>query len=178
MRERATMDPLTGLANRSELMRRGGHLVAGARSRGDRIMVTMLDLDGFKGINDEHGHDAGDRVLIGVAMALRSAIREGDVVARLGGDEFVTVQVLRRRADAVTVAERVRSDVERDLQTRVAVAASVGVTMGVAEALDGETDLKALVTRADTALIHGKQRAKGHVYDGNSCPTEHVSPSD
>ncbi|WP_084076708.1 diguanylate cyclase [Demequina sp. NBRC 110057] len=178
MRERATMDPLTGLANRPELMRRGGRLVAGARSRGDRMMVTMLDLDGFKGINDEYGHDAGDRVLIGVAMALRSAVREGDVVARLGGDEFVTVQVLRRRADAVTVAERVRSDVERELQTRIDVAGSVGLTMGVAEAIDGETDLRALLTRADTALIRGKQMGKGEVYDGNSCPSEDVPAHD
>lgn len=176
LRERALTDPLTGLTNRGELMRRGSRSVAAAIARGDRVMVTTLDLDDFKGLNDRYGHDVGDRALIAVALALRACVREGDVVARLGGDEFVTIQVLRQRDTALTIASRVRDEVERELHTRVAGAESVGVTMGVAEAQDGEIDLAELLKRADIALIRGKRETKGSVYDGNSCPPEDLSP--
>ena len=164
LRERALTDPLTGLTNRSELMRRGGIVVASATSRGDRVLVTTLDLDRFKSLNDTYGHEVGDRALIAVAFALRASVRDGDVVARLGGDEFVTVQALRRTDHPMSVARRVRNEVERELHTRLSGTEDVGVTMGIAESLDGATRLPDLLARADAALIRGKREAKGTVY--------------
>ncbi len=180
LRERALTDPLTGLTNRSELMRRGGIVVAAAATRGDRVMVTTIDLDRFKQLNDNQGHDVGDRALIAVAFALRACVRDGDIVARLGGDEFVTVQVLRSRDAGRTVATRVRDEVERELHTRLSGAEDVGVTMGIAVATDGGTDLTALLKLADMALIRGKQTAKGRVYDAaaEDHPDSPAAPTD
>jgi diguanylate cyclase (GGDEF)-like protein/PAS domain S-box-containing protein len=90
-RHEADHDPLTGLANRRALERTLEAALARAASRGRSVGVLMLDLDGFKAVNDRHGHAAGDEVLREVARRLRRSVRERDLVARLGGDEFVVV---------------------------------------------------------------------------------------
>ena len=85
-------DPLTGLANRALLRERMTDAIARAGCGGDRVTVLCLDLDGFKAVNDMHGHGAGDRLLCEAAARLCRSVREGDLVARLGGDEFVVLQ--------------------------------------------------------------------------------------
>src|SRR3954447_15254352 len=90
-RHEADHDPLTGLANRRALERTLDAALARAGARARSVGVIMLDLDGFKAINDTHGHPAGDRALQEVAVRLRRCVRERDLVARLGGDEFVVV---------------------------------------------------------------------------------------
>src|SRR5690606_34393621 len=85
----AVTDPLTGLANRSLLMERLA--AALAVPDGPPVGVLLLDLDGFKEVNDTHGHAAGDRVLVAVAQRLRACMRAGDTAGRLGGDEFLAV---------------------------------------------------------------------------------------
>jgi diguanylate cyclase (GGDEF)-like protein len=89
----ATADPATGLANRRGLALLSDELIELSRRRGEIVHCTFLDVDGLKTINDEHGHDAGDRVILAVAQAIRGTCRSGDVVARWGGDEFVVVGV-------------------------------------------------------------------------------------
>jgi diguanylate cyclase (GGDEF)-like protein/PAS domain S-box-containing protein len=91
IRHEADHDPLTGLANRRALERTLGAALERAAARGRSVGVLMLDLDGFKAVNDRHGHAAGDDVLREVARRLRRSVRERDLVARLGGDEFVVV---------------------------------------------------------------------------------------
>src|SRR4051812_22359824 len=91
VRHEADHDALTGLANRRALERTLDAALARAGARSRSVGVIMLDLDGFKAINDTHGHAAGDRALREVAMRLRRCVRERDLVARLGGDEFVVV---------------------------------------------------------------------------------------
>jgi diguanylate cyclase (GGDEF)-like protein len=87
----ATEDTATTLSNRRGLEMRSRELVAIARRRGEIVHCTFLDVDGLKAINDERGHDAGDRVILAVAQAIRATCRASDVVARWGGDEFVVV---------------------------------------------------------------------------------------
>jgi diguanylate cyclase (GGDEF)-like protein len=91
MRLIATHDPLTGLANRKLLDEELEHALARARRSGANVGVAFIDLNGFKAVNDQHGHDVGDQVLIAVAERLCCQVRAGDIVARLGGDEFVVV---------------------------------------------------------------------------------------
>ena len=110
VRHEADTDALTGLANRRALERTLEAALGRAGSRGRSVGVVMLDLDGFKAINDTHGHAAGDRALREVAARLRRCVRERDLVARLGGDEFVVVLTdLGGRSEAVQDSvERVR----------------------------------------------------------------------
>lgn len=87
----AATDTLTGLPNRRALMETLQHLLALGRRQQVHVHVAFLDLDGFKAVNDQHGHEVGDQLLAAIAERLRGALRAGDFVARLGGDEFVAV---------------------------------------------------------------------------------------
>jgi diguanylate cyclase (GGDEF)-like protein/PAS domain S-box-containing protein len=127
-RHEADHDPLTGLANRRALERTLEAALTRAASRGRAVGVLVLDLDGFKAVNDRHGHAAGDDVLREVAQRLRRSVRERDLVARLGGDEFVVVLT-----DLAAVPDSVER-VEAALAEPFAVAdaplrAAVGVAM-------------------------------------------------
>jgi diguanylate cyclase (GGDEF)-like protein len=107
MTHQATHDQLTGLANRSQFTDQ----LRAAIERGERevhpVTLLYMDLDGFKPVNDEFGHDVGDQLLVAVARRLRSCTREGDTVARLGGDEFaVLIDSSTATGDAEEVSER------------------------------------------------------------------------
>jgi diguanylate cyclase (GGDEF)-like protein len=93
---------LTGLPNRVLLADRLHQGMMQTQRRGQRLTVAFLDLDGFKAVNDQHGHEAGDQLLMTVAGRMKQALREGDTLARLGGDEFVAV--LLDLADVPTCA--------------------------------------------------------------------------
>ena len=152
--ERAVRDPLTGLANRVLLEERLRASLSRDARDGRSTALLFLDLDGFKDVNDRHGHAAGDLVLKAVADRLRCAVRPSDTVARLGGDEFVVllegataaaVQALRTRLSAV-VAEPVEGTV--DLR--------VGVSIGMALADRGESEPGALLALADRRMYAAK----------------------
>jgi diguanylate cyclase (GGDEF)-like protein len=157
----AHTDPLTGLMNRRGLNTR---LAAALPTSGaDKILgIYMLDLDGFKPVNDQHGHDVGDELLVIVAKRLRATVRTGDVVARLGGDEFVIMASgLHSRSEAEDLGHKLlgafRTPFKLSQQT-----CSVGATIGFALApLDGN-DVADLLKRADAAMYAGKQ-------DGKNC---------
>ena len=158
-------DPLTRLPNRALLAERLGSELARARADGTVLAIGYLDLDGFKPINDVHGHDAGDRLLVEVARRMAAAVRPGDTVARLGGDEFVVL--LPDIGDARAAAERIRSlqrvireplAVAVDLQ--VAVSASAGLRLVPPEDADAET----LLRQADKAMYAAKQEGLAGVY--------------
>jgi len=152
-------DPLTGVANRRALeLRVKAATERTGRRRGEgAATVLYLDLDGFKQVNDEHGHDAGDQVLQAVATALRTIVRTTDLVARVGGDEFVLLQ-LGRDAGGMALGETVRALVQ-DIASGFpgAIRASVGVAVGDLDALGDGT----LLRRADQAMYLAK-RAGGN----------------
>lgn len=105
----ATHDGLTGLVNRRLLMDRLGHAIARTWRGGHPPVVFFCDLDGFKSVNDDHGHEAGDAVLVEVARRLLALMRPGDTVTRLGGDEFVVLCEDLPAEHTPGVAGRIRS---------------------------------------------------------------------
>jgi diguanylate cyclase (GGDEF)-like protein len=154
--ERAIRDPLTGLANRGLLEERLRAVLSRDARTGDSTGVLFLDLDGFKQVNDEYGHQVGDAVLRGVAGRLQAAVRPADTVARLGGDEFV-VLVEGASADGVEVlADRLREAVAEPLPVGD-LDLHVGVSVGVALSESGASDPSALLARADRRMYAEKR---------------------
>jgi diguanylate cyclase (GGDEF)-like protein/PAS domain S-box-containing protein len=157
----AHYDCLTDLPNRVLLADRLKQAMAQEQRRGQHLAVTYLDLDGFKDINDTHGHDIGDRVLVALSTRFKDALREGDTIARIGGDEFVAVLIdLAEVDDSLPVLERLLTSAAlpirldgQDLQ----VSASLGVTFfPQAESIDADQ----LLRQADQSMYQAKQAGK------------------
>ena len=163
----ALHDPLTGLPNRARLREHLATVLAGPAAR--RVAVLVLDLDGFKRVNDSLGHPAGDALLAQVAERLLDATRGGDTIARLGGDEFaVLLESARAPGDASAVAERVLAAMRAPFDLRGAeavVGTSIGIAFGAPPdgrgAADGESLADALLRDADLAMYRAKAAGKG-----------------
>lgn len=155
----ALHDPLTGLANRELLDRRLTQALAEAHPHDAPVGLLMLDIDGFKRINDVHGHAAGDMLLKDVAQRLLACIRPGDTVARLGGDEFAIVLPQTGMTAASRVAQRILA-VMADPLTAAGRTTSVGASIGVAASFTGQQPGQ-LVGDADTALYAAKRSGRG-----------------
>jgi diguanylate cyclase (GGDEF)-like protein len=165
LRHMALFDHLTGLPNRALLRELFGHAAAAARRDAHSIALLFVDLDHFKGVNDTHGHAAGDEVLVGISQRLKSTVRESDVVCRLGGDEFM---VLLPRVDSwetvATLAERLVRAVSAPMSLTGAVEpARVGASIGVALFPDDCEDFDALARAADVAMYRSKELGRGRV---------------
>ena len=155
--QEAQHDPLTGLTNRRVFTAACETAVAGAQQSGSAAAVLMIDLDDFKGLNDTHGHLAGDEVLRTVGHRLRDAVRSGDTVARLGGDEFGVVLHSVRSADD---ARRVAAEVEEVLGVPMRVGAemwTVSASVGWAISSGGGLSAQDLVAAADEAMYANKR---------------------
>ena len=162
----ALIDPVTALPNRRALLDElGRRLARGEREHG-ALLVAFIDLDGFKAINDRHGHDAGDRLLAAIGAALAHAARAGDYCARLGGDEFVVLASVlpseagesalatmkQRLADATCGRFRLTDGMTIDYG---------GPSIGVVLAPMGEHDPDAVLALADAAMYDAKRQRKG-----------------
>ena len=148
-------DPLTGLPNRRALQQELHRMLARAARAGSTVLVGYVDLDGFKAINDEHGHDVGDRFLIHMAHRLRSGLRAGDFVARVGGDEFV---VLAPDGDAPQAFdERIVRSTAGPFRFRQIEIDYAGASVGVTQSKPGESDAQTLLERADAAMYAVKK---------------------
>jgi diguanylate cyclase (GGDEF)-like protein/PAS domain S-box-containing protein len=163
LRHQAFHDPLTGLANRALLADRAEQALMRSARSGASVAVVLVDLDGFKFVNDSLGHQVGDVVLSEVARRLESLVRSEDTVARLGGDEFVIlIDDVSGMEETELLAERVR-EVLRPRFTLpgwdYAVTASVGVAIGSAS----EVDVHDLLRDADTAMYVAKTSGKDSV---------------
>jgi diguanylate cyclase (GGDEF)-like protein len=154
---RAATDPLTGLGNRRLVEDALARLVAQSRRTGEGFAVAMIDLDRFKSVNDTHGHEAGDALLVAVADALNAETREYDIVGRRGGDEFIVLLAGLDGTAAVGVMERCRGSIAGLRLGSPAITTTA--SFGVAAAVGGDVgDPSALVRAADDAVYEAKAR--------------------
>jgi diguanylate cyclase (GGDEF)-like protein/PAS domain S-box-containing protein len=157
---RSMHDPLTGLPNRALLVE---HLQQATQRRriGDQTFaVLFVDVDGFKEVNDELGHTAGDEVLVAVAGRLSSALRASDTVARFGGDEFVVIAELAHARDAGLLADRLAEAVSEPIAVDGTGTVHVGASVGVAVHGGGQDDAETLLVRADVDMYRVKRSRK------------------
>lgn len=156
----AHRDRLTDLANRVLLEDRFSVAIAAARRYGHRVGILYLDLDGFKEVNDEMGHEAGDSVLKEVALRLQKGVREIDTVARVGGDEFVVLTTnLRDTADARVVADKLQAALNQPFELR-GRPYSLRASMGIAIFPDDGEQPAQLLKHADAAMYETKRMTK------------------
>ncbi|MBX9753635.1 MAG: EAL domain-containing protein [Pseudomonadaceae bacterium] len=164
----AHYDALTSLPNRVLLADRLHQAIVQTLRRGQLLEVVFLDLDGFKTINDKHGHEAGDQLLIALAAGMKQALRECDTLARIGGDEFVAVLVdLPDVASSMPMLERLLAAASQPVQVGelvLQVSASMGVTLCPQEE---EVDADTLLRQADQAMYQAKLAGKNraHFFD-------------
>jgi diguanylate cyclase (GGDEF)-like protein len=158
-RDEAILDPLTGLLNRHALVPRFLEISHQARLTGQPVCLVLCDVDGFKQINDEHGHDCGDAVLRDIAYELRKRLRSFELVYRLGGEEFLVVLPGISLRAGHEVAERLREAVEQARPTDIPITISLGVSAARGAQVDYDTLFKA----ADEALYEAKRAGRNRV---------------
>ena len=164
----AQFDALTNLPNRVLLADRLQQAMAQAQRREQKVAVVYLDLDGFKSVNDRHGHGVGDQFLMAVATAMHDTLREGDTLARIGGDEFVALLIDLDSADGcVSMLARLLEAAAAPVQMGalvLQVSASMGVTF-FPQSKDIEADQ--LLRQADQAMYQAKMEGKNryHLFD-------------
>ncbi len=160
LEELAHFDTLTHLPNRLLLADRLQQAMSQTQRRQQTLAVVFLDLDGFKAVNDHHGHDVGDALLIAVSQRMKGALRDGDTLARIGGDEFVAVLVdLQTADDAQPVLERLlqaAADPVRVGEALIQVSASMGIAVYPRDG--AHADL--LLRRADQSMYQAKQAGR------------------
>jgi diguanylate cyclase (GGDEF)-like protein len=165
----ASHDGLTGLANRTMFMERLSEAMSHIGRRRSALAVLFIDLDRFKLVNDRADHSAGDRVLNEMANRLTAMTRGVDLVARFGGDEFVAFAEVDHEADAIDMAERIRTGLSAPVAItggHLVVTASVGVVMTA----DGSSSPAALLRDADNAMYEAKRSGRDQVvvFHGNA----------
>ena len=155
-----SVDPLTGISNRRHLKEVLGALLVRARQSGETVTLAFIDLDGFKAINDRHGHDIGDRFLIEIVRRLVSAVRSNDLVARYGGDEFV-IAGMYESPEALKSA--LQSHTSGEYQLAEITFNYPGPSIGIATSQSGETSVDDFLARADQIMYEEKRRRKSAV---------------
>jgi diguanylate cyclase (GGDEF)-like protein len=158
-RDEAILDPLTGLLNRHALAPRFAELSVQARVNNQPVCLMLCDVDSFKTVNDEHGHDRGDAALRDVAYTMRTQLRSFELMYRLGGEEFLVVLAGAELADAVDMAERLRAAVQQARPAGFPITISVGVSIARGEQVRYDELFKA----ADVALYAAKRAGRNRV---------------
>jgi diguanylate cyclase (GGDEF)-like protein/PAS domain S-box-containing protein len=160
----ATIDSLTGLANRQAFMQRAKNEFNRARRYARPLTVVMIDIDHFKAINDRYGHAAGDEVLRQAADICQSSLRGSDLMGRIGGEEFVLLLPDTPHTNAYHVAERMRVHLyETPIELENGTTLNVTASFGVASMNEDDSDFNAVLERADEAMYHAKHDGRNQV---------------
>jgi diguanylate cyclase len=157
-------DGLSGVANRKSFEESLPYMLSSFKRKGDSFALVLLDVDHFKWINDTHGHQSGDRVVMILGKTLKALLRPRDYVARYGGDEFAIMLADVELTAAIKVAQRIRLEIARtnfDVGidgARIAVTFSMGLAMATTE-----DDPESLLAKADKALYQSKNRGRNQL---------------
>jgi diguanylate cyclase (GGDEF)-like protein len=165
-RDRAVLDPLTGLLNRAALESRVVEIEEQAHLTGGAVSLIVLDLDRFKRVNDTHGHERGDGVLQDVAYQIRTSLRSFELVYRIGGEEFLVLLPGVELSEALRIAERVRSSVAESRPGELDLTISAGVAAGSG----GDISYDRLFRAADGALLRAKRNGRNRVETAGELP--------
>ena len=163
----AHYDLLTNLPNRVLLADRLNHGMVQCQRRNQSLAVAFMDLDGFKAVNDRHGHNVGDELLVEVAQRMKEALREGDTLARIGGDEFIAVMIdLENIEDSEPVLKRLLK-AAADPVTLGGAVMQISASIGVSLYPQDHVDADLLMRHADQAMYVAKQAGKNryHFFD-------------
>jgi diguanylate cyclase (GGDEF)-like protein/PAS domain S-box-containing protein len=155
-------DPLTNLPNRHLYMTLAEQMLAYSRRKGSKAIIGFLDLDGFKQVNDRHGHEMGDNVLKKAAFLLKEQLRESDIIARIGGDEFVLLLSDITLDDAETLLIRILGSLKEPIEINGAMI-SIGVSIGVTLFPDDCEDIDILLRHADAAMYRSKETGRNRI---------------
>ncbi len=160
----ATHDPLTKLPNRSFVVERLERALARAERNGTQVAVLFLDLDGFKMVNDSHGHNHGDDLLVQVAGRLRALVRSNDTVGRIGGDEFlIVIESVKDPEDVAPTVRRIGTQLARSFQVGAAEV-RISCSIGIALFPDDGTSASLLMRHSDMAMYQAKRRPGTHYH--------------
>ncbi len=170
LRELAARDPLTGVYNRRHFAEMLERSFSEAQRYDHDLSCIMLDADDFKGVNDVHGHQVGDQLLLFIAETISHQLRTADVTARYGGDEFIALLPQTDAASARNLAERIQDAFGRNLSEKLE-GVRVTLSMGIASIRSVDApDADALIRGADRALYEAKGKGKNHVVVSGSQP--------
>lgn len=167
IREAAIKDFLTGLYNRRYFFEVGHTLFASAQRQGTAIACAMVDIDFFKKVNDQYGHEAGDLALKQVASILAGMTRAADVVARLGGEEFCILAVNMNADSAPTVFDLIRKRVE-ETPVDIGGGRKISVTISIGVCLSAKGSLEEMLGQADAKLYEAKESGRNRVIVGQA----------
>ena len=166
LRHQATHDALTGLPNRIRFGECIDQAIRDASRRGERVAVLMMDLDRFKEVNDSFGHQAGDKLLQGVANRIDGCLRGSDTVARLGGDEFgILLTGAAKDAEFVAAVDRI-TRAQAEPMVVQGISLTVGGSIGVAVFPEHGGDMEALLRQADIAMYCAKKQGRPYAFAG------------
>lgn len=160
----ATIDSLTGLANRQAFLQRAKNEFNRARRYSHPLTVVMIDIDHFKIINDQYGHATGDEVLRQAAITCQSSLRGSDFMGRVGGEEFVLLLPDTPHTNACHVAERMRTHLSQTpIELENGTCITITASFGVAFMSEADNDFDAVLERADEAMYHAKHEGRNQV---------------
>ncbi len=162
LRHMAATDPLTGLFNRRHMIDSAERELARFQRSQHPIALLLLDIDHFKAINDNHGHEVGDKVLVEVANDIKATLRNQDLIARWGGEEFLAILPDTDLEQARGIAERVRQALMQQRWCFAGKPVAVTISAGVSAFQDGD-ELKSAINRADKALYRSKENGRNRV---------------
>ena len=159
LEERANHDALTGLANRALLQDRFACAVERAKRSGEAFALLVIDLDGFKAVNDTFGHAAGDEVLLTVSKRLSAALRTCDSAARVGGDEFVVIiESVNHTGVVASIIEKLRSAVSEVISVKSGAVVTIGASVGSAIYPEDGATLAQMTAEADQKMYQSKKQ--------------------
>ena len=165
IRNLAFYDSLTQLPNRRLLLDRLEQAITQAKRNESRLALMFIDLDKFKPVNDSYGHEAGDWLLKAVAQRMETCLRESDTAARIGGDEFIVLlPEIRRIADAVAVAEKIRDVLNQPFEMPERKLLEISACIGIAVYPDHGVTEKQLMKNGDTAMYQAKESGRNRVW--------------